>query len=251
MRTTTVRTAGIALDQYHGAFARALEQVTASLAAGQVARARELLGELLRCAGVGLHLTTPWRVVVAGPPNVGKSSLVNALAGYQRSIVAATAGTTRDVVATRLALDGWPVEVVDTAGLRQGGESLEALGIEQARAAAAAADLVLWVMDASAGPVWPAEGAAKVRLVVNKTDVQPAWDLAAAGDAPRVSARTGDGVAGLVERLSGWLVPEPPPAGAAVPFTAELVSRLEEADRLLGGEAADEALRHLQMLLEG
>ena len=57
-------------------------------------------------------------MVVAGPPNVGKSSLVNALAGYQRAVVSEVAGTTRDVVTVQLAFDGWPVELTDTAGLR-------------------------------------------------------------------------------------------------------------------------------------
>ena len=105
---------------------------------------------LARYAPLGRRLTAPWRVVVAGPPNVGKSSLVNALAGYQRSIVAPTPGTTRDVVTTRLAIDGWPVELADTAGVREATDALETQGVRLAREATAAADLCLWVLDASA-----------------------------------------------------------------------------------------------------
>src|SRR5205823_6640829 len=81
--------------------------------------------------------------------NVGKSSLINALAGYQRSIVAPTPGTTRDVVRVPVALDGWPVELLDTAGLRGDAPALEAAGIEQAREQAASADLCVWVLDAT------------------------------------------------------------------------------------------------------
>jgi tRNA modification GTPase len=71
---------------------------------------------------LGRHLTRPWRVVVAGAPNVGKSSLINALAGFTRTVVTAVPGTTRDVVATAAAIDGWPVELIDTAGLRLTGD---------------------------------------------------------------------------------------------------------------------------------
>src|SRR5205814_566998 len=155
VRAPTTRTAAVLLDQYHGAFERALQIAQAALEQQDLDAATRLLNELAEHAPLGRHLTTPWRVVVAGAPNVGKSSLVNALAGFQRSVVAATPGTTRDVVTTLIAVDGWPVELADTAGLRLGAGSLEAKGIEMARSAAAAADLCLWVLDASAAPVWP------------------------------------------------------------------------------------------------
>ena len=99
---------------------------------------------------VGRHVVEPFRVVIAGAPNVGKSSLANAIAGYQRTIVSPTPGTTRDLVSTALAVEGWPIVLTDTAGLRLAGEDLEGRGIEQARAALAGADVVLWVLDASA-----------------------------------------------------------------------------------------------------
>ena len=172
-------------------------------------------------APLGRRLTTPWRVAVAGPPNVGKSSLVNALAGYQRSIVAPTPGTTRDVATTRLAIDGWPVELADTAGVRDATDMLEMQGVRMAREATAAADLCLWVLDASAQPVWP-ELQGAVQLVVNKIDLPAAWAPDEAAGAVRVSARTGRGMADLCAALSRRLVPDPPPAGSAVPFTAAL-----------------------------
>ncbi len=225
----TTRTAAILLDQQAGAFRRALDAIRASLEAGDEEAARRGVGELARYAALGRHLTRPWRVVVAGAPNVGKSSLVNALAGFRRSVVAPTPGTTRDVVTTRLAIDGWPVELADTAGLRAGAGALEEEGIRLARATAAAADLCLWVLDAAAGPAWPGPETGPVRLVVNKVDLPPAWDLAQAAGAIRLSAATGEGLADLCEALGNWLVPEAPPPGAAVPFTETLAGRVEEA----------------------
>jgi tRNA modification GTPase len=225
----TTRTAAILLDQYHGALERALAAILAGLDQRDCGEAGQLLAELAARADLGRHLTASWRVAVAGAPNVGKSSLVNALAGYQRSIVAATPGTTRDVVTTALAIDGWPVELADTAGIRSGTDSLEEQGIHRAEAALGASDLCLWVLDASVAPVLPPPGAPRARLVVNKIDLEPAWDLDRAGDAVRVSALTGTGLADLCATLSRWLVPEPPPPRAAVPFTAALADRVEEA----------------------
>ena len=90
-----------------------------------------------------------WRVVIAGPPNVGKSSLINAMAGYERAIVSPLPGTTRDVVTLTTAIDGWPVQLADTAGLRASDDELESAGVKLAGAALAAADLVILVCDAT------------------------------------------------------------------------------------------------------
>jgi tRNA modification GTPase len=215
----TVRTAAILLDQASGTLRRALLRLFAHREAGEHEQYEAGLNELRRWSRLGEHLTTPWRVVLAGAPNVGKSSLLNALAGYQRSIVAATPGTTRDVVTATLAIDGWPVEVCDTAGLREAGEALEGEGIELARDAAAGADLCLWLLDASDEPVWPPQGLNNVRLVVNKIDRPAAWDLSKAADAVHVSAATGQGLDELCAAVSRTLVPEVPAPGTAVPFT--------------------------------
>ncbi|MBV9122819.1 MAG: 50S ribosome-binding GTPase [Planctomycetes bacterium] len=225
----TTRTAGIVLEQWHGAFENAWHAVREALEREDLGRAGQGLRELARYAGLGRHLTVPWRVAILGPPNVGKSSLINALAGYQRSVVSETPGTTRDVVTTVLAIDGWPVEFSDTAGLHDAVAPLEQEGMSRARSAAAAADLCLWLLDAASPPVWPMLSLPSLRLVVNKTDLPAGWDLSLAGDAVRVSARTGAGLGELCEALSRWLVPDPPPAGAAVPFTPVLCRRVEEA----------------------
>jgi tRNA modification GTPase len=237
---TTLRTASILLDQHQGALGAALDAIRQALERGETGAAQERLTQLARYTTVGQHLTRPWRVVVAGAPNVGKSSLVNALAGYQRSIVAATPGTTRDVVTTRLALDGWLIELADTAGQREEAEGLEEQGIRRARAMAADADLCLWLLDGSAPPVWPDESLAAVQYVINKCDLPSVWDHASVSDGVRVSARTGDGLGELCSIVVARLVPDPPPPRAAVPFTPRLCEGLPEAQRALAaGDAAE------------
>ena len=115
----TQRTAAILLDQYGGALRRAFAEIDAAVAQKAAERAAEMVERLLARAPLGRHLTTPWQVVLAGRPNVGKSSLINALLGYTRAIVHHSPGTTRDVVTAVTAIDGWPVELSDTAGLRE------------------------------------------------------------------------------------------------------------------------------------
>ena len=121
----TERTAAILLDQYQGAIELACGEIAARLAAGDSTSAGALLAELLDRARIGRHLTEPFSVVLAGLPNVGKSSLINALVGYQRAIVHDAPGTTRDIVTAPASFAGWPVELADTAGLRRTGDALK------------------------------------------------------------------------------------------------------------------------------
>jgi tRNA modification GTPase len=228
----TERTAAILLDQYQGAFDRAMSHIQQAIDRGDRSAARRQVEELSARVALGRHLVTPWRVVLAGRTNVGKSSLVNALAGYDRSIVHATPGTTRDVVTLVTAIDGWPVELCDTAGLGVGGNAVERAGIERAREWLAEADLVILVADGS--QTWSKEDETLLDrwpdalLVHNKCDLPPG-----PGDRPSgltSSAMRGDGIKDLLATLSKRLVPAPPPAGGAVPFTAaqvEMVRRLE------------------------
>jgi tRNA modification GTPase len=203
----TLRTASILLDQCHGAFE------TAFANPANHARLRSLIP-------VGLHLVTPWKVVIAGAPNVGKSSLVNAIAGYQRSIVSPIAGTTRDVVTTFVALDGWPVELADTAGLRRAEESLEAEGIALARRFLKEADLTVWLLDGSeASPIWPTVEIRDALLVVNKADQSLKCELPS--ELLRVSATTGHGIPELLAAIVKQLVPVVPEPGEGVPYTSQ------------------------------
>jgi tRNA modification GTPase len=230
----TVRAAAILLDQLDGAFERAVEEIIAELDKGDAASAVQRLEQLIRHSGVGRHLTRPWKVVVAGAPNVGKSSLVNALAGYQRSIVSPIPGTTRDVVGVAIAIDGWPIELIDTAGLREQVGGLEEQGMWLAAEAVAAADLTLWVLDGAdpggTGGLGPLEG--PVLLLINKIDRAAAWNWDTLPHALRVSAQTGARLDRLCEAIGRALVPEPPSAGVAVPFTAALGDHLDAVCRL-------------------
>ena len=108
-----------------------------------------LLRELLSTYEGGRNLLTKKRIVIAGAPNVGKSSIANALLGTERSIVDETPGTTRDLVTSRLAIRGLPFEVIDTAGLKAGTGGVEAQGIERAAKEIENADGVIYVIDAS------------------------------------------------------------------------------------------------------
>lgn len=224
----TERTAAILLDQYQGALRRAIREIEAATAHGNHGTARRQAETLLSRAPLGRHLTQPWQVVVAGRPNVGKSSLINALAGYDRAIVHPTPGTTRDLITVQTAADGWPIELCDTAGLHAGGDAIERAGIELARQRLAAADLVLLVFDRSQPwseadqallDAWP-----QAMVVHNKADLPAAAGLRPAG--PAVSAPLSQGIEALIRTLASRLVPNPPPPGAAVPFVDEQVEQI-------------------------
>jgi tRNA modification GTPase len=249
-RTPTRRTAAILLDQWQGALESSLAAIEQALAAGDAQRAGSIVSDLLRLAPLGRHLTRPWRVAVVGAPNVGKSSLVNALAGYQRSVVTAIPGTTRDIVSTALAIDGWPVELLDTAGLHPTANALEREGIARARATVSSADLCLWVVDVTTPPVSPDVDLPNVQHVLNKTDQLPAWDTAAVADAIPVSVHTGAGLDNLCERISRRLVPDPPPPGAGVPFTPRMIERLDAIAHALANGSVPAVRHHLASLRE-
>lgn len=250
-RAPTLRTAGIILDQLNGAFATEVRRILALLDSDPPA-ARAALARLSELGNtVGRHLVEPWKVVIAGSPNVGKSSLVNALAGYQRAVVSEVAGTTRDAVGVRTAFDGWPVELIDTAGLRDA-EGLEAEGIEHSRRVLNKADCIVWVMDGTSPMmVWATEDIPPTKLVavINKADVMVGWGQDPnAGDAwgvLLVSALTGNGVGGFINELMMRLVPYAPVPGAGVPYSAELIELVNRAST-----ENDSAARHLRAAIE-
>lgn len=214
------KAARILARQLAGALQRELDRIESMRAAGDTAAAREAADRLARAARVGLRLTRPWRVVVAGEVNAGKSSLVNALAGYGRSIVSAEPGTTRDVLETRIVLDGWEIDLIDTAGLREGEiGATERAGIDRALAAAADADLVLRV--GGGGVCGPRDLA-----VATKCDLEPPGfspDLQFEAGVICTSAVTGAGIAELAAAIVRRLVPEehddPSLLAGPVPFT--------------------------------
>lgn len=259
----TPRTATILLDQAAGALSRAVRAAVRDLKQARTASADKGIAELLTLQSVGVHLTAPWRVVLAGRPNVGKSSLINTLVGYERAIVYDQPGTTRDVVTAAGAVDGWPVQLVDVAGLRRGANEIEGAGIELARRQMAAADLVLWVIEAplavgrsateaaaEEARAWLVDGERPAITVVNKIDLTPDALWADEPATVAVSARSGAGVVQLVDKIARQLVPHPPQPGVAVPFTRELVASLERIRALIPKDPA-RAATELESLLAG
>jgi tRNA modification GTPase len=151
-----------------------------SLAREARGKAEQLLGEIqavLRDGRRGERLRDGMVVAIAGPPNAGKSTLFNRLARREAAIVSPYAGTTRDVIEVHLDLAGYPVTLLDTAGVRESTNPVEIEGVNRARARAAEADLVLWVVDASAEgndrntEAAPATGAGTTWLILNKADL--------------------------------------------------------------------------------
>jgi len=197
----------------------------------RLAALRARFAAVLASARQGRLLRDGMTVVIAGRPNAGKSSLLNALAGHEAAIVTPLAGTTRDVLREHIAIDGMPLHVIDTAGLRAATDEtrdvVELEGIRRARAALTHADRVLFVIDAAADPqalAWREErdslpSGVPVTLLVNKADLNPASGMMAAAASAgasdgepvgvdhvlAVSARTGEGLPALREHLKSCM----------------------------------------------
>ncbi len=200
--------------------------VSAELIAPALAKIKALLGEIQQVLAEqerGERLREGLVVAIAGPPNVGKSTLMNQLARREVAIVSPHAGTTRDIIEVQLDLDGYPVTVIDTAGIRDTDDPVEREGVRRARARAAEADLVLWLVDATHEKNFD-EGAAPVWVVRNKIDLDAVESDAAvlrldaaihrrsAGVLEQgrtsadfaISASRGDGISELISALVGF-----------------------------------------------
>jgi len=186
----------------------------------------------------GERLRDGLSVAILGPPNAGKSSLLNALARREAAITSATAGTTRDVIEVHLDLGGYPAIVADTAGLRETAEAIEAEGVRRAEARGAEADLKLIVLDATrpeeASPAVLALIDADTLVIANKIDLAAtpaasAWaDDLGAGAALRVSVKTGAGLDALLARLTDELGRRFDTTGAPLITRARHRAALEE-----------------------
>lgn len=194
------------------------------------------IAEVLAAQGHSERLRDGLVVAIAGEPNVGKSTLMNQLARREVAIVSPHAGTTRDVIEVQLDLEGYPVTVIDTAGIRETDDPVEQEGVRRARARAEDADLVLWLVegdravDPSGSQVW---------IVRNKIDLGRAGSQGEFG----ISARRGDGIPELVDAL--------------VKFAAEffgategaLVTRTRQRDLLR--QASNSLGRSLELVEDG
>lgn len=217
-RAPTLKTAGILLDQARGALARVIRGLLDDWQP-------EILDRLAAMAPLGRHLVEPWSVVLVGAPNVGKSTLMNAVAGFDRVLVSPEAGTTRDAVTTVVAFEGWPIALSDTAGLRNA-EGLEAAGVERTRQQLARADIIIRVLDATESPPRWEEAREPTLVVANKCDLPEA---VCPPMCMPISARTGTGIADLTRSVVRHLVPVEPIPGEAVPFTPLLAAKILEA----------------------
>ena len=224
-------------DQAEGALSRAVSGLNRPADAGP----------LLATAPLGRALATPRKVVLAGSPNAGKSTLFNALVRADRAIVSPQPGTTRDPVSELAAIEGVPLEIVDTAGVGRPQDLLEQLSIERTGRALAEADVVLFLFDAEAG----ARGSElvflerlahrRVILLANKVDVGRKKPLLAALP---VSAKTGEGLDEVRRKILHALEVRPRhDPGAPVVFTARQERLLKEASSRPLDEVREALLR--------
>lgn len=240
-----------------------IDFLEAADARGKLARIRERLATMLADARQGALLREGLSVVLAGQPNVGKSSLLNALAGAELAIVTPIAGTTRDKVTQTIQIEGIPLHVIDTAGLRETEDEVERIGIERTWGEIERADVVLHLLDARSG-VTPEDRAIAARFpagvpvvrVSNKADlasVAAAVTQTEGDDARdvRLSAKTGDGIAllrGELLKIAGWQ------AGAESVYLARerhLIALRTAAEHLaLAADHADQNAQALDLFAE-
>ncbi|HEX7791553.1 MAG TPA: tRNA uridine-5-carboxymethylaminomethyl(34) synthesis GTPase MnmE [Afipia sp.] len=173
----------------------------------KIAELKSEIEETLAASAQSERLREGLTVAIAGPPNAGKSTLLNRLARRDAAIVSPHAGTTRDIIEVHLDLDGYPVTLIDTAGVRETEDPVEREGVRRARDRARTSDLVLWLVDANdpaALAIQNPDGHAPVWLVRNKVDLVP--DKGRAGDESQfdISASRGDGIAALVAALVSY-----------------------------------------------
>lgn len=256
-RALTRRTSAILLDQYRGAFHRAVVAIRQGLERGDFCNAIRQVDVLLDRWSVGAHLTVPWKVTLVGAPNVGKSSLLNRILGYSRAIVFDQPGTTRDVISAGTSLDGWPITLSDTAGIHRSFDAVEQAGVAIAQREAQQADVLVYLADLtqsdspSMSPdrpdLWTGMAPRCVRII-HKWDLR-APDSSLADGWLGVSAFTGEGVAELLESIQHQLVPRNPDPGEPIPFRPRHEQHLANCRAAMEAGAMARATHELDLLL--
>lgn len=216
----------------------------------------------------GQFLVRPIRIILAGPPNVGKSSLNNRMLGYSRSIIFDQPGTTRDVVSEKTTIDGWHFELSDTAGLRESGDSIEQAGVDRAKEKIRQADLVVWIQSAENAnsnvfqaheeadlltEIKQLDGESRPRLkVLNKLDQVSSSRVdelsKSLPDVLLTSAITGQGVEELMQRIKNLTVDPEPKPGQPVLFTRRQYALVDKCICQLKSQRLDEAKSTLMQL---
>ena len=231
------------LEQHGGALSRELESAIRL----DESDAGRLLERLLETASLGIALCEPRRVVIAGSPNAGKSTLFNALVGHARAIVTEVPGTTRDYISEFIVLAGVPLEIVDTAGLRETDHIVEREGVRISREQIALADLVLLLIDAAAPHdadlaavrrLARREGAGML-IVANKIDLPGAARAHLDFADSSVSAATSEGIGELEKRMVQAVAGNSSYTGGPAVFTPRQRDRISAAlDACTSGDAA-------------
>ncbi|MGB7324130.1 MAG: GTPase [Rubripirellula sp.] len=232
-RCVTARTAAIAMAAMRGVLcdwaSNAMERLNAP-STDSFDDVKQQAAAIHRFAAVTTRLDQPFRVVLVGPPNVGKSSLLNAIVGYDRSITMDIAGTTRDVLHAETVIDGLPIRISDTAGIRVSNEPIEREGITRARAAAGQADLVIRVSEPGL-PTSDEVTATALIDVLNKADRLSEAERSVSKKLCTI-ATTGEGVGELMRQISGSLAGVMPPVDQPVAINdrqAKCVAAIAEA----------------------
>jgi len=240
-RATTELTTAILLDQAKGLLDQAMIKILEQIASGDNGSALKALDELELRSNYGMRLLDGWRVAIVGPPNAGKSSFLNRILGYTRAIVHDKPGTTRDVLRERTSILGWPVEFIDTAGLRETDCSVEAEGVRRAMEVLGESDLILLLVEPNEGVVALHEQIldeyhAKVLVVVTKSDLFTSKSDTATIQAEldrslpvvTISSSMNLGVDELLQAMIARLIPYQISKGQAVPFRQQQVHAIQK-----------------------
>lgn len=250
LQARSLATSQILIDQARGALKREYESIGHAIQSQRDDEAEARMQTLLEWEPLGLHLIDPWQVVLAGPPNAGKSSLLNKLLGYERTIVHESAGTTRDLIPEATSLGGWPVVLIDSAGVRETSDAIEQRGVSSSFDAIAKADAILLLVPHDTG--WSDEHdrimahAFNKRLLVVHTKCDLGQSKAILPElshrSVEVSIHDTTSIARLMKAIENILVPAVPKRGAPVPFLPEQFNKLRTCLRSLHSGLRSQAL---------